>query len=213
MDPDQDRVEEIEESLSFTKNNLPFNCILSNCNEPLTNSSVISHLTSTNHNIESQDVEFNEKVSLMVSVDENFMSYGKNVCLGVLGLKIKKHDETTNSIKENILAISIMACKSNYYHIYDNNKNEKADPDGDFLTFWLVMAKPDDIELRAAVSANNESDRSSLSTLINVRDIRDCQNVAEFMSNDIDFLKINRSMWEKIINDDALLIEVMMMEK
>lgn len=191
---------------------MTFRCILPNCNDTVTNSTIFLHFRSTIHCIEYQDIEMNEKISLMASTDENYLQYGKLVCLGVLGVKLKNlHGPGGDSIDVNQLEISIMATRNNYQLIYGHT-TDAPNKLFDFITIWLTTTIPASSKIHASVAAYSEDKKHSLSSLIKLRDISKSQNVPEFMNDEIDFLKINSGVLANLVKDETLLIEIIIHE-
>lgn len=188
----------------------PFKCILSDCNEPITIATIITHCM-TAHHVDFQEVESKEKISMFVATSENYLEYGKNVCLGSVGLKLRKTKE--NHYPEyypNPLPILIMACRNNYQRVFGKKKDFSLN--ADFLSFWIVMPEMKVPKLSAIITVYDDDQIFSLSASVKVRSITSNQEIEKFAHTETNQLIINNGMLNKLSKDDAIFLEIILNE-
>lgn len=186
---------------------MPFSCILPDCKESLTNSTIVSHFCSS-HRVDFQDIELDENILMMVSTEENFLSYGNNVCLGIVGVKVKntKH-ETDIEYFPQPFPVLIMAKRDNYQKII-NNSSRGLDQQADFLTFWLSMPKVKDYRLNSILTVYNEDYSTSISKSVDVKYIpEETQAVSNFINFGSETLVINAGLLKKLASDESIIFE------
>ena len=199
---------------------MPFMCILPDCKESLTNSTIVSHFCSL-HRVDFQEIAFNEKILMMVSTEDNFLTYGHSVCLGIVGIrnKCQERDDisSSSSIKDiehfpNPFPILIMAKRSNYQQILEIDSGDReVDKNSDFLMLWLSMPKVNDHKLHAILSVYNEDYSTSISKSVNVKYITDNSNISEVI-NGSNHLIINSGILKKLSSDDSIILEIILKE-
>lgn len=199
----------------------PFKCPLSSCSEIISSSTVLSHFLSHQRDEESvdfQEIHKDEHISLMVTVQDNYLVMNKNICLGLLAYSTDKSTHSNVMLAQiyeefdHHIPILIMACRSNYVTIFESEP-DFIDPEADFLIIWLLMPEISDKKLIVTLTAYNEDHTKSLSTLISVRSINDSQNIREFMENSSDFLVINSGFLKKLSQEsNSIFIEVSITE-
>jgi hypothetical protein len=199
----------------------PFKCPLSTCEETISASMLLSHFMKIHHhdeNVDLKEVQEKEKISLLVAVTDKYLELDQNVCLGILmyNMNSTKHSNVLLSKQheyyEHHVPILIMACRGNYVKIYDNDA-DFIDPEADFLALWLLMPEQfNNMKLFATMSAHNEELTKSLSSLIQVRKVKDSQEVREFMEAESDFLTINAGFLKQISTDGSIFVEISIAE-
>lgn len=189
---------------------MPFNCILTDCKESLTNSTIVPHFCSV-HRVDFQEVAINEKILMMLTTDENFLTYGRNICLGIVGIRYTSHEienMSKSSIQDvehfpNPFPILIMCRRSNYQQIFDSGDRE-IDKNGDFLTLWLSMPKVNDHKLYAILSIYNNDYSTSISMSVDVKFMTDNSNSNQLI--------INSGLLKKLSSDDSIILEIILKE-
>ncbi|CAG9808785.1 unnamed protein product [Chironomus riparius] len=192
---------------------MPFNCILNDCKESLTNSTIVTHFCSQ-HRVDFQEIALNEKILMMVTTDDNFLTYGRNVCLGIVGIRYKRQEiesMSTSSIHDiehfpNPFPILIMCRRSNYQQLFDSGDRE-INKNGDFLALWLSMPKVNDHKLHSILSVFNEDYTTSISKSVDVKYMPDNNNLLG--SN---HLIINSGLLVKLSSDDSIILEIILKE-
>lgn len=198
----------------------PYRCIVSNCNELLCSSTVLSHFLAIHQKsdaVEFQEILLNEKILMLASVHSEFLQLNQNVCLGVLGVRLNVDDHCNSLLKDDYtrfshhIPILIMACRGNYGEMY--SKNSTYDPNNDYVCFWLVTPElKNSRKLHAILTVHDEEQNNSVSSTMDTRRINSCQRVNEFIHNETDFLIIRAGMLQNIANDHSIFLEVIIKE-
>ena len=192
---------------------MPFKCTLTDCKESLTNSTIVSHFCSQ-HRVDFQEISMNEKILMMVTTDDNFLTYGRNICLGIVGIRYKRQEiesMSTSSIHDiehfpNPFPILIMCIRGNYQQLFDSGDRE-TDKNGDFLALWLSIPKVNDHKLHAILSVYNEDYSTSISKSVNVKFMTDDNNLLG-----CDHLIINSGLLKKLASDESIILEIILKE-
>lgn len=199
----------------------PFKCPLTKCEENISPSLLLSHFMKVHqrddNSVDLKEVQENEKISLIVSVTDNFLELNKNICLGVLAyetdsaahsnvLLAKQHEPF-----EQHLPVLIMACRGNYVDLLDNEA-DFIDPDANFFAIWLLMPEVGNKKLHTTLSVHNEQLTKSISTLIQVRGSNETQDIRQFMEDKTDFLIINSGFLKDISNNGNVFVEIALAE-
>lgn len=192
-----DEFENQQEDLNLP---IPFKCILPECSESITSETIVSHFHSEHH-IDFQEAQQNEKILLAVSTGENFLHYGTNVCLGMLGIKLKDQG--------NPLPIAIMACRNNYQQLYGIKNPHRLQ--SDFITLWLVSPQIEN-RISAVMTVYDDDHNFSMSSSMELREITATQNALHFTQNEINQLVVNPGILEKISKDDTMFLEIIVSE-
>lgn len=194
----------------------PYRCIVSNCNDLLCSSTVLSHFLAIHQkkdNVEFQEIQLNEKILMVASIHESFLLLNQHVCLGVLGVQLNMDGYCNALLKDEYARFSqhipvlIMACRGNYCStIYDSSN--------DYVCFWLVTPElKNSRKLNAIMTVHDEEQINSISTSMETRNIiDDCQQVNEFILNDTNFLIVNAGMLQNIVNDHSVFLEIIVKE-
>lgn len=192
---------------------MPFKCNLSDCNESMTNTTIINHLCSS-HRVDFEKVQFNEKILIMVSTEDSFFGYGKNFCLGVVGVKLKIQQEGSKDVEHfpDPFPILIMASKNNYQRIFNNNADGVINKDADFIALWLTMPKIKDIKLHAILTVYCEEYTTSISKSVNVKDITENRNDLELIHDGCDRLILNSGILNKLSSENSIMLEIILKE-
>jgi hypothetical protein len=193
----------------------PYNCVVTNCNELLYSSTVLSHFLTIHqkNNVEFQAVNVDEKILMVVSTHESFLQLNQSVCLGVLGVRLDKSDHFNAMLKDEFkifshhIPVLIMACRGNYGEKY---ASRNYDSGNDFVCFWLItpQLKQNTRRLHAIITIHDEDLNNSLSSSMDTRRIDSTQRVDEFMHNETNFLIVNAGMLHKITNENSLFLEI-----
>lgn len=205
----------------------PCKCIISNCNELLCSSTILSHLLSIhqkNDNVEFQEIFLDEKVLMLVSTHESFLQLNQTVCLGILGVLLESDEHNNALLKDEFtkfshhIPILIMAYRGNYGDMYSSASSSSStssyDADNDYVCFWLVTPElKKSRKLGAILTIHDEDHNNAVSTTVETRRINSCQRVDEFIRNQTDFLVINAAMLQNIANEDSVFLEVIVKDK
>lgn len=201
----------------------PFKCPLSNCEENLSSSLLLSHFLKI-HQREENSVDFKEikekeNISLMVSVTDDYLELEQNVCLGVLAYKarhVKHHSNVLLSHDyeqfKTHLPILIMACRGNYIKLFESEA-EFIDPEADFLILWLVMPETSSKQkLSATITVHNEEMTKSISKLISIRNADLTQSARLMIQEETDFLIVYSAFVNDIADSGSILVETSVSE-
>jgi Domain of unknown function (DUF4729) len=198
-----------------------FKCPLTRCNENISPSLLLSHFMGIHQKdeekVDFEDVEDSEKISLLVSVAPDYLELDKNVCLSILAYQMeKKHSNVlllpAHQAFKSHHPILIMACRSNYVKIFDDEAYF-IDPDADFLALWLLIPFVDSKrKLMATLTVHNKDLTKSLSSLVHIRSASASQDVSEFMHRETDFLLVNSGFLGDIATVESIYVEVSITE-
>lgn len=196
----------------------PFKCALTTCDTFISASMILAHFIQTHqrdeNSVEIKEIEEKEKITLAVAGD--FVKLDRNVCLGILAYEIDDENHSNVLLSydfkhvEHHLPILIMACRGNYLKMIEG---DFIDPDADFITIWLLT--PDTIPKRrifATLTVHDEDLKKSLSTIVQVRNAQDSQDIRSFTETETDFLTVNSGFLKQISTDGSFLIEVSICE-
>lgn len=197
----------------------PFKCPLSKCHENISSSLLLSHFIKIHqreeNSVDFKEIQEDEKISLMVSVANDYLEMDRNICLGVLAYNMEQVKHHSNALLshdyeefENHLPILIMACRGNYIKMFDSEA-EFIDPEADFLVIWLVM--PETLtkqKVLTTVTLHNEELTKSISKLISIRNANSSQDARMFVQHETDFLIINSGFLNDIANNGSVLVEI-----
>lgn len=200
----------------------PYRCIVSNCNELLCSSTVLSHFLAIHQksdNVEFQEISLNEKILMVASTHDSFLQLNQNVCLGVLGVRLLNMDDHCNALLKDDytrfsqhIPILIMACRGNYGEMYSSSTYDH-NPNNDYVCFWLVTPElKNSRKLHAILTIHDEEQNNSVSSTMDTRRINSGQKVNEFMHDESDFLIVNAGMLKNIANDHSVFLEVIIKE-
>lgn len=205
----------LENSLSA-----PFKCALTSCNELISSSTLLVHFVKTHQrgdsSVEVKEIEENEKITLAVNSD--YLKHDKNVCLGILAYNLEDMKHSNALLPRDLahidrhMPILIMACRGNHLKMFDEEINF-IDLDVDFITIWLSMPETcSNRKLIATLTVHDEDFKKSLSTLVNVRNAKDSQEIREFMQKETDFLTIESGFLKQISSDGGFYLEILISE-
>lgn len=201
----------------------PFKCPLSKCDEIISSSMLLSHFIKIHqrdeNSVDFKEIQENEKISLMVSVTNDYLELDRNICLGVLAYKTDKVMNHSNALLsydyedfEEHLPILIMACRGNYIKMFDSEA-DYIDPDADFLAIWLVMPETSSKQkLLTTITVHNEELTKSLSKLVSVRHSSSFQDVRSLIQQETDFLIVNSGFLNEIASNGSILVEISVIE-
>jgi hypothetical protein len=200
----------------------PFKCPLSSCTENISSSLLLSHFIKVHqrddNSVDLKEIQEKEKTSLKISLSDDYLEIDKNVCLGILVFRMDhvKHSNVLltkqHEFYEKHFPILVMACRGNYVKMMDNEA-DFFDPDADFLIIWLTMPETSTKKkIFATLTAYNEEQTKSLSTLIRIRNAKDSQNVEDFITTETDYLVINAGFLQEIASDENILVEISIAE-
>lgn len=197
----------------------PFKCPLTNCAEFISSSTLLVHFMKTHHvdnSVDVKEIEENEKITLAVAGD--YLKLERNVCLGILAHNLEDDKHSNGLLSrdfkhiEHHLPILIMAYRGNYVKMLTND-SDFIDPDADFITLWLLMPETTPKrKLLATLTVHDEGSKKSLSSLVQVRNAKDSQDIQKVMNNEIDFLTVNSGFLKDISSDGSFLIEISIAE-
>lgn len=197
----------------------PYRCIVSNCNDLLCSSTVLSHFLAIHQesdNVEFQEIQLNEKILMVASIHESFLLLNQNVCLGVLGVRLNMDGYCNALLKDEYTRFSqhipvlIMACRGNYGEMYSSSIY---DSNNDYVCFWLVTPElKNSRKLKAIISIHDEEQINSISSTMETRKIDNCQRVNEFIQNETNFLIVSAGMLQNIVNDHSVFLEIILKE-
>lgn len=203
----------------------PFKCPLSKCSETISSSLLLSHFIKIHQkdDVDIKEIRENEKTSLLVSVSRDFLELDRNICLGILVYEGKPENLRENHSNAMLsrefvnydrhIPILIMACRGNYVKMYEEDADAFIDPDADFLAVWLVMPETSvKQKILATVTVHNEELTKSLSSLMQVRNASNSQDVREFMETETDFLIVNQGFLEEISTNGNIFVEIAITE-
>jgi Domain of unknown function (DUF4729) len=198
----------------------PFKCALTDCQDLITESTLMSHFLTKHQRegefVEFQDIQSGEKIFMMASI-ENF-AYNKNSCLGILGINVTSIKHTNVLLSQqyepycNHTPILIMACRCNYYDLFNQGNGKHTSSDADFVVFWLCSPKVCERKLYAILTIHNQEHTLAVSSSMEVRATSDSQDALQFSQKEINCLVVNAGQLKDIANEDCIYVEIIVSE-
>ncbi|XP_037825910.1 uncharacterized protein LOC119613909 [Lucilia sericata] len=216
--------------LSLTRT--PVQCPISICNRTLGVTFVLSHFLrdhSEDFGVPCQEI-YAGKPSVLI-FDPTNSDFHENVCLGILAYGGYANDSSSRPTERGLcinnaflpkpyehltshLPILIMACRTSWSTLLGNKEKLKGNihnPNSlkqELLVLWLASVqtvKP----IYCTVTVYDKEMESSLSSIMQIRDLNDDQNPAEFMRKEKNFMRLSHG---KITTLSHSLIECIHME-